>query len=280
MKKNKTLEIWNGKHTASSYCNYESLKHLKGSLFSQFSNEELTSMSKPVLYSFINAEVLNGLHESINKEVKENVLFAKQFNDYCRKSNNQTIEEWLNNFKELIVNYKTENVLKFARENYYKEHILDFEDLKTGKSNNEDINKVLKNPSDLLSLVSSEEGLKRAKAILVMNEIIPDMRTLKENYPQYEKQIKANFKEIPENGYNIKSNNEIKSEILKEKFTKDSISLLKQYQYEFSIPCHHSNKPQMNLSLNQTEINTKPNIISNIRKNLNKNQNDLKFKVY
>ena len=42
----------------------------------------------------------------------------------------------------------------------------------------------------------------------------------------------------------------------------------------------------MNLSLNQTEIieiNTKPNIISNInsiRKNLNKNQNDLKFKVY
>ena len=283
--KNKTLEIWNGKHTASSYCNYESLKHLKGSLFSQFSNEELTSMSKPVLYSFINAEVLNGLHESINKEVKENVLFAKQFNDYCRKSNNQTIEEWLNNFKELIVNYKTENVLKFARENYYKEHSVDFEDLKTGKNNNEDINKVLKNPSDLLSLVSSEEGLKRAKAIVVMNEIIPDMRTLKKNYPQYEKQIKANFKEMPENGYNIKSNNEIKSEILKEKFTKDSISLLKKYQYDFSIPCHHTNKPQMNLSLNQEPIKetTKPNIIGNIsaiRRHLNNNQNDLKFKVY
>ena len=170
-------------------------------------------MSKPVLYGFVNAEVLNGLHDSINKEVKENVLFAKQFNDYCRQSNNQTIEEWLNNFKELIVNYKTENILKFARENYYKEHILDFEDLKIGKTNNEDINKVLKNPNDLLSLVSSEEELKRAKAIVVMNEIIPDIKTLKENYPQYEKQIKASFKEITKDGYNIKNDKEIRSEI-------------------------------------------------------------------
>ena len=243
-------------------------------------------MSKPVLYGFINAEVLNGIHNSINKEVKENTLFAKQFNDYCKTNHNQTIEEWLNNFKSLIINYKTENVLKFARENYYKEHSADFEDLNSGIINNEDINKVLKNPNDLLSLVSSEKDLKRAKAIVVMNDIIPDIKILREKFPQYEKQIKASFKEKPVNGYSIKSNNEIKSEILKEKFTKDSISLLKQYQYEFSIPCHHSNKPQMNLSLNQTEIieiNTKPNIISNInsiRKNLNKNQNDLKFKVY
>lgn len=170
-------------------------------------------MSKSVLYSFINAEVLNGLHDSINKEVKENPLFAKQFNNYCKQNHNQTIEEWLNNFKELIINYKTENVLKFARESYYKDYSIDFEDLKTGKTNNENINKVLKNPSNLLSLVSSEEDLKRAKAIVVMNEIIPDIRTLKEKFPQYEKQIKASFKEKPVNGYSIKSNNEIKSEI-------------------------------------------------------------------
>lgn len=232
-------------------------------------------MSKPVLYSFINAEVVNGLHDSINKEVKENQLFAKQFNNYCKQNHNKTIEEWLNNFKQLIVNYKTENILKFARENYYKDHSLDFEDLKSGKTHNEDINKVLKNPSDLLSLVISEDELKRAKTILVMNEIIPDLKTLKEKFPKYEKQVKAKFKEITEDGYNLKNNNEIKSEILKEKFTKDSISLLKQYQYNFSIPCHHSNKPKMNLSLNQTEINTKLNIMSNIssiRKTLNNKQ--------
>ena len=117
-----------------------------------------------------------------------------------------------------------------------------------------------------MSLVSSEKDLKRATPIVLVNEIIPDIKTLRENFPQYEKKIRASFQEMPINGFNIKSNQEIRSEILKEKFTKESITLLKTYQYKFSIPCHHSNKPQMNLSLNQKPIKeiTKPNIISNI----------------
>jgi len=283
-KENKTLEIWNGKHTASAYCNYESLTHLKAGLFSQFSNEELSTMSKPLLYNFINAEVLNGLYDSINKEIIENSLFAKQFNDYCKQNNNQTIEEWLNNFKNLIIDYKKENVLKFARENYYKDHSMDFEDLKTGKTNNQEINKVLKNQSDLLSIVSSEESLKRAKAIVIMNEIIPDLKTIKQNSPQYERQVKASFKEMLENEFSIKNDNEIKNEILKGKFTKDSMILFKEHQYEFSIPCHHSNKPEMKLSLNQEmkENIQKPNVLNNIktiRQKISHNQSNVIFKI-
>ena len=68
---------------------------------------------------------------------------------------------------------------------------------------------------DSLNFMGSEEGLKRAKAIVVMNEIIPDMRTLKENYPQYEKKIKASFKEIPVDGFNIKSDKEISGREIK-----------------------------------------------------------------
>ena len=87
-----------------------------------------------------------------------------------------------------------------------------------------------------------------------------------------------------ENEFSIKNDNEIKNEILKGKFTKDSMILFKEHQYEFSIPCHHSNKPEMELSLNQEmkENIQKPNVLNNIktiRQKISHNQSNVIFKI-
>lgn len=112
---NSIAEIYSGKLSTSRYSNYLSSKYIKENIIEQFSFDKLDKLSIYDLHNLIQIEVLSSLQETLKKEIKNNPLFNKQFNDYLQNKN-ISITDYFKQFNNGILEYKEKTYLNIIHD--------------------------------------------------------------------------------------------------------------------------------------------------------------------
>ena len=102
---NSIVEIYSEKLSTSRYSNYVSSKYIEENIIEKFSFDKLDKLSIYDLHHLMQIEVLSSLQETLKKEIKNNPLFNKQFNDYLQNKN-ISITDYFKQFNNGILEYK------------------------------------------------------------------------------------------------------------------------------------------------------------------------------
>ena len=184
---NSIAEIYFGKLSTSRYSNYLSSKYIKENIIEKFSFDKLDNLSIYDLHNLIQIEVLSSLQETLKKEIKNNPLFNKQFNDYLLNKN-ITITDYFKEFNNGILEYKEKTHLNIihnelltnnqdklnqfinfhANNNSFQSSNL-FNNF-LSKEQEEDLYKTIKNLNNNGKLEQNKEGLSK---YIINNFILP-----------------------------------------------------------------------------------------------------------
>lgn len=128
---NSIVEIYSGNLSTSRYSNFLICKYIKKNIVDKYSFDKLKEISIYNLHSLIQIEILSSLKEVLKKEIKDNPLFNKQFNDYLT-SKNISIANYFNNFNDGIIQYKEKIYLTLIHDDFLQKnqdkliHLIEF----------------------------------------------------------------------------------------------------------------------------------------------------------
>ncbi len=128
---NSIAEIYSGNLSTSRYSNFLICKYVKKNIIDQYSFDKLKDMSIYHFNDLIQIETLFSLKEILKKEIKDNPLFNKQFNDYLT-SKNISVENYFESFNNGIIEYKEKFHLTLIHDDFLQKnqdkliHLIDF----------------------------------------------------------------------------------------------------------------------------------------------------------
>ena len=102
---NSIAEVYSGKLSTSRYSNFLISKHIKKNIIDKYSFDKLKKTPISNLHDLMQIEIICSLNNILKKEIKDNPLFNKQFNDYLTLKK-ISIASYFENFNKGIIEYK------------------------------------------------------------------------------------------------------------------------------------------------------------------------------
>ena len=128
---NSIAEIYSGNLSISRYSNFLTSKYIKKNIIDKYSFDKLKEAPISNLHDLMQIEILSSLKEVLKKEIKDNPLFNKQFNDYLT-SKNISIVNYFENFNNGIMEYKEKFYLTLIHDDFLEKnqdkliHLIEF----------------------------------------------------------------------------------------------------------------------------------------------------------
>ena len=124
-------EIYSGNLSTSRYSNFLTSKYIKKNIIDKYSFDKLKEAPISNLHDLMQIEILSSLKEVLKKEIKDNPLFNKQFNNYLT-SKNISVESYFESFNNGIIEYKEKFHLTLIHDDFLQKnqdkliHLIDF----------------------------------------------------------------------------------------------------------------------------------------------------------
>ena len=124
-------EIYSGNLSTSRYSNFLVSKYIKKNIIDKYSFDKLKEAPISNLHDLMQIEILSSLKEVLKKEIKDNPLFNKQFNNYLT-SKNISVESYFESFNNGIIEYKEKFHLTLIHDDFLQKnqdkliHLIDF----------------------------------------------------------------------------------------------------------------------------------------------------------
>lgn len=300
---NSIVEIYSGKFSTSRYSNYLSSKYIKENIVEKLSFEKLSKLSIYDLHNLMQIEILSSLQETLKKEIKNNPLFNKQFNDYLQ-TKNISIIDYFKHFNNGIIEYKEKSHLNIIHNELLTKNqnklnqFIDFHANNNSfnssglfnnfltKEQEEDLYRTIQNLNNNGKLEQNKEGLFK---YIIDNFILPQ-----QNFQPLIKSLISNDKSNSQYNEIIKSLDNDTKQYLLNNYTRnhktEPIPKLNNYSQQqllqvFNASLSDKNKKEFNKILVQHSIKniSTPYLSSSLDANVlnnesNKNNNILKSK--
>lgn len=128
---NSIAEIYSGHLSTSHYSNFLVSKYIKKNIVDKYSFDKLKNILISNLHDLMQIEILCSLNETLKKEINDNPLFNKQFNDYLI-SKKIYIVNYFENFNDGIIQYKEKIYLTLIHDDFLQKnqdkliHLIEF----------------------------------------------------------------------------------------------------------------------------------------------------------